>query len=116
MRSTTHHSKRSRPIFGASAMAVTVITCIFIARISSASVISTAAIIFFFSLLGFHITAIFTFRYARIWKATDYFLELSTIISVFAALAGIQEGAQNDFYQSEFTRRKGEQEDLLYAI
>jgi hypothetical protein len=51
-----------------------------------------------------------------VWQATDYLLEVTTLVSLIAALAGIEQSAVADALQAEFSRRKAEQANLLYSV
>lgn len=95
------------------------VTCLVgstIAAWSPFGVIGNAIVILIVSLLGFHGAVWFSYERKMAWQALDYALELITVVSLIAALAGIQQSAVAETLEAAFSRRKAEQANLLYVI
>jgi hypothetical protein len=95
---------------------LTTTLCIAVATRLQAGLILNAIVIFATSLCGFHGVAWLTYRHKRIWNTLDYALELVTITTLVAALAGIQESSRTQILQAEFAQRKAEHASFLYAL
>lgn len=106
------HSPWSGP-----ALAIAVaIGCALIAWLSRGGMIVTALAIFFASVIGFHLVALMSYRAKSAWLVLDYSLEVVTVTSLLAAVAGIQQSARVEVLQAEFAKHKAEQSSLLYAM
>jgi len=104
---------------GSIAAVVSVITtavCLSVSLWSKAGVIPNAIVILITAVAGFHVVAWFTHARKRSWQILDYALELITVTSIFAALAGVQQSAVTGILQAEFAKRKAEQSSLIYYI
>jgi hypothetical protein len=95
---------------------ITLGLCAAIATRSTAAVIPNALVVFAVSVVGFHAVAALTYRRKRLWNALDYTMELVTIVTLLAALAGIQEASRLQVLDNEFAKRKAEQAMFLYAL
>ena len=94
---------------------ITFLVCASVALWSRSSITANAVIILFVSLVGFHAVGWLSYERKLAWQTLDYALELITVISLIAVIAGIQQSAVTETLQSEFVRRKVEQETLIYA-
>jgi hypothetical protein len=68
------------------------------------------------SLAELHAAAWWSHERKLPWQILDYALDLVTLVSLVAALAGIQQSAVAEILQNEFARRKAEQARLVYLI
>lgn len=105
-----------RKTYSVASIIATVLLCAFVAIWSGGHIVAKAAAILLVSLVGFHIAAWFSFDRKQAWLALDYAMEIITIISLMAVVAGIQQSAVAEILQSEFARRKSEQASLIYSI
>lgn len=104
---------------GALALAVSATTLAGAAAIatwSPANIIANAVWVLILSLAGFHAAVWLSYERKIVWQALDYALESVTAISLIAALAGIQQSSLAEMFQSEFSRRKAEQAQLVYSL
>src|SRR5262245_7265843 len=84
---------KHRGIISLVAVLTTVVVCLSVALWSPAGVVTNALILLVVSLCGFHVAAWYAFDRKRAWQCLDYALELVTVTSLFAAVAGIQQSA-----------------------
>lgn len=110
------HPTKVRGVVALAAAATTVLASIAVAAWLSAGVIAKALILLVVSISGFHTAAWFAFERKQAWLVLDYALEAVTVVSLFAAVAGIQQSAVSAILQGEFARRKAEQASLVYYI
>jgi hypothetical protein len=104
---------------GAIALAVsgaTVAATAAIAVWSPAGIIANAVSVLVLSLVGFHAAVWFSYERKVVWQVLDYALESVTVVSLMAALAGIQQSSLTEMLQAEFSRRKAEQAQLVYSL
>ena len=109
------HSTRFRGMCALAAAATTVVVSVVVATWLNAGVITTALVVLVLSISGFHAAAWYAFERKRVWLVLDYALETVTVVSLFAAVAGIQQSAVSGILQGEFARRKAEQARLVYV-
>ena len=95
---------------------VTVVTCALVAAWSHAGILVNAICILVVSLLGFHCAAWLSYERSLTWQSLDYGLELITVVSLIAALAGIHQSAVAEILQGAYSGRKAEQASLVYQI
>lgn len=105
-----------RWVYSFGSVLVTVLICASIATWSHGGIVANSTAILFVSLVGFHATAWLSYERKLAWQSLDYALELITITSLIAVVAGIQQSAVAEILQSEFARRKAEQASLLYSL
>lgn len=110
------HPTKVRGVVALAAAATTVLASIAVAAWLSTGVIAKALILLVVSISGFHAAAWFAFERKQAWLVLDYALEAVTVVSLFAAVAGIQQSAVSAILQGEFARRKAEQASLVYYI
>lgn len=77
--------------------------------------LSATVIIFGASLAFFHAILFRYKKHENIWKSTDYLFEIVAILSIIAAVSGLNEAAKQRALQEQFTKRKLAQVELIYA-
>lgn len=71
--------------------------------------------IFFISSFLFHALLLRFRKYDSLWKATDYLFELVAILSIIAAVIGLNEASRQRYLQEQFAKRKLAQVEFIYA-
>jgi hypothetical protein len=94
---------------------LTAVVCAAVAVWSPAGGVANAVLVLLISLVGFHAVARLSYEHKLAWEGLDYALEAITVISLVAAVAGIQQSAVTEVLQSEFARRKADQASFIYA-
>jgi hypothetical protein len=110
------HPTGFRRAVALASVAATVLISLSIAAWSSASVLINALVVLAVSIAGFHVVAWYAFERKRAWQTLDYALDSVTIVSLFAAAAGIQQSAVSELLQEELAKRKTEQASLIYFV
>ena len=87
------HPAKSRGTLALSLFGVTFLVCASVAAWSPAGILVNASCILVVSLLGFLGVACLSYERKLAWQLLDYTLELITVVSLIAALAGIQQSA-----------------------
>jgi hypothetical protein len=107
---------KNRGIAALSLSGITLAVCALAAALSPAGILANAICVLVVALLGFHVAAWLSYERNLVWQIVDYALELITVVSLIAALGGIQQSAVAEILQAEFSRRKAEQASLVYSI
>jgi hypothetical protein len=110
------YSATFRGTFALAVAVATLVVSVLVAVQLDASIITKALAILIISISGFHVAAWYAFERKGVWLVLDYALDAVTIVSLFAAVAGIQESAVSEILQTEFARRKVEQAQLVYVV
>lgn len=73
-------------------------------------------VIFVASLVLFHAILIQFGKHEKIWKSTDYLFEAVAILSIIAAVSGLNEASKQKYLQEQFAKRKLAQVEFIYSL
>ncbi|MEH8016137.1 hypothetical protein MN202_02725 [Rheinheimera muenzenbergensis] len=72
-------------------------------------------VIFVVSLVFFHVVLFRFKKHENIWKSTDYLFEVVAILSIIAAVSGLNDASKQKYLQEQFAKRKLAQVEFIYA-